>query len=127
MNFEVSNIKRKKKSTVSKPTKKKKTEEKVEEEDLSLLSPSYAYPYRGRMVWIALVREGKGKGKSIMFKSPAMMGEGSVDEQKFVAAQVAGKKALTLLPKVKAKEIVLYQAGGFGKVYDEQDRNSDLP
>jgi len=79
---------------------------------------------RGRMIWAAYPR--KGKGDSIKFKSPALVGEGGAMAQQINARVEAKEKGAGLLG-IGYDDVMVVQAGGFGAYYDAADMREVLP
>ena len=120
------------------PLKRKKVPKKKPEAKLtSKFSPStfrmettfkpHTTHHRGRMLWGAFLRNQKGGAASIFrFISPAMVGGGSFSEQQAQARCQAVNKAAGLMG-MSPQEIIVIQAGGFGRFYDDEDKALGLP
>jgi hypothetical protein len=82
-----------------------------------------AIGYKGRSLWVAYMKNGKGKG--MPFKSPALVTPGDYKTQEKQAFSQAVKKAMRIL-EVEAKELIVLQAGGHGRFYDVADAKRKL-
>lgn len=107
--------------------KTKKKEAFPAPDDKSLVTETYSGGYaniRGRTVWTVYPRVGGSPG--VDFRSPAL-GEGSDFSEKYKSAYIAAVKKGCSLLKSSPEDVIVIQAGGLGKFFDDDDQKLDLP
>lgn len=81
---------------------------------------------RGRMIWSVYSKGRKSSDDGLKFQSPALVPPGTHVEQEQNAKVRATEKGARLL-RLEPVDVMVNQAGGFGKFYDEADEAQALP